>query len=75
MAFAIAMSADGLFGGLGAALMGLDLWKATALNFVCGVIAVQLGSFMGRTAAKKMERDFSWIGGVLFVVLAFTKVV
>ena len=75
VAFGIAMSADGLFGGLGAALMGLDLWKATALNFVCGMIAVQLGSFMGRAAAKKMERDFSWIGGVLFVVLAFPKVV
>ncbi len=75
VAFALAMSADGLFGGLGAALMGMNLWTAVGLNFVLGVAAVCLGSGLGRAAVKKCSRDFSWIGGAMFVVLAFTKIV
>lgn len=74
-AFALAMSADGLFGGVGAALLGLNLWGAAGLHAVLGVAAVCLGNCLGRFAVKKSSRDFSWIGGAMFVALAFTKIV
>ena len=72
--FALAMSFDGLFGGLGAAFLGIDIRRATLGNFILSFLAVCAGSALGRAAAGR-ERDLSWLGGALFVVLAFSKLV
>lgn len=72
--FALAMSMDGLFGGLGAAFLGINVWLTTLLNFIIGFAAVRIGSAAGRNAVRKREMDLSWVGGILFVILAFTKI-
>lgn len=72
--FALAMSLDAFFGGIGAAFLGIDVWRATALNFIFSCAAVWLGSRLGIYMAKETKWDFSWIGGMLFVVLAFSKI-
>lgn len=72
--FALAMSLDGLVGGLGASFLGINLWLTTAASLVFGYAAVEAGSFLGRHIATRSEKDFSWISGVLFVILAFRKV-
>lgn len=71
--FALAMSMDGLAGGLGAAFLGIDVWETTAASLLLGYAAVRLGSFIGAHVALHSKKDFSWVGGVLFVVLAFQK--
>lgn len=71
--FALAMSLDGLFGGLGAALLGINIWMTVLLHFLLCFFAVRAGSFVGRRAASKKELDLSWLGGTLFLVLAFGK--
>lgn len=72
--FALAMSMDGLFGGLGAAFLGINVWLTTLLNFIIGFAAVRIGSAAGRNAVRKREMDLSWVGGILFVILAFSKI-
>lgn len=72
--FALAMSLDGFFGGLSAAFLGINVWQTTALNFLLSYAAVWLGSRAGMCMVKKRERDFSWVSGALFVVLAFSKI-
>ncbi|MBO5069422.1 MAG: manganese efflux pump [Roseburia sp.] len=71
--FALAMSLDGLFGGLGAAMLGINIWLTVICNFAISFLAVMTGSLAGRAAALRRDTDLSWLGGVLFVVLAFTK--
>lgn len=73
--FALAMSMDGFFGGLGAAFLGINIWWTTLLNFIFGFAAVRLGCLAGEKVALRQDRDLSWIGGALFVFLAFSKIV
>lgn len=72
--FALAMSIDGLFGGLTAAFLGINIWITTLLNFFVGYLAVRLGSVAGRRAAMKRDVDLSWLGGILFMILAISKI-
>jgi putative sporulation protein YtaF len=71
--FALAMSVDGFFGGLSAAFLAINIWLAVICNFLFGFLAVRVGSLAGRYISGKKDRDLSWIGGVLFLVLAFGK--
>lgn len=73
--FALAMSMDGFFGGLGAAFLGINIWWTTLLNFIFGLAAVLSGCSVGKKVALRQEKDLSWIGGALFVLLAFSKIV
>lgn len=73
--FALAMSLDGFFGGLGAAFLEIDIWMTVFFNFLFSFVAVSLGCLAGRKAAGKRKEDYSWIGGALFVLLAFCKLV
>lgn len=72
--FALAMSLDGLVGGLGAAVLGIQIYETVFWNFLLGVAAVWTGSLVGRRTAAKEEMDVSWVGGVLFLILALGKV-
>lgn len=72
--FALAMSVDGFFGGLGAAFLDISIAGTVCLNLVFSALAVLGGSAVGKYAADRCKRDYSWIGGVLFVVLAFSKI-
>lgn len=72
--FALAMSLDGFFGGLGAAFLDIDIGWTVLGNFLLSFVAVQVGCCAGRRAMMRWKRDFSWIGGALFVALAFSKI-
>lgn len=73
--FALAMSLDGFFGGLGAAFLHINVVETVLMNFLLGYAAVRAGSCAGMHAAVRREGDYSWIGGALFVLLAFSKLV
>lgn len=73
--FALAMSLDGFFGGLGAAFLHINVVETVLMNFFLGYAAVRAGSLAGMRAAVRREGDYSWIGGALFVLLAFSKLV
>lgn len=72
--FALAMSMDGFFGGLGAGFLKMNLWLTTLGNFFVSFLAVKLGCAAGIFASKRQKADLSWVGGVLFLVLAFSKI-
>lgn len=72
--FALAMSLDGFVGGLGAGFLGLDIRWTVLGNLMLSFLAVSIGSYIGRKAVQRRECDLSWVGGVLFVLLAFKKI-
>lgn len=72
--FALAMSMDGFFGGLGASFLGINIWLTSVLNLLLSYVAVSAGSRLGERLTKRCQKDFSWVGGVLFVCLAIGKI-
>lgn len=73
--FALAMSLDGFFGGLGASFLGIDIWLTGVLNILLSYAAVNVGSRVGEHLIRRCQKDFSWVGGVLFICLAFSKII
>lgn len=71
---AMAMSIDSLIAGTLAAFMEVNIWQTMAAAFVIGVAAIYAGQLLGRKIASRCKWDLSWMSGVLFLVLAFTKV-
>ena len=72
--FALAMSLDGMFGGLGAGFTGKNIYFTVMGSFVVSFCAVLCGCRIGMQASKRWNTDVSWLGGVLFVILAFQKI-
>ena len=73
--FALAMSLDGMFGGLGAGFTGNYIWSTVIGSFIISFCAVICGCTIGMQASKRWKADISWLGGVLFVMLAFQKII
>ena len=73
--FALAMSLDGMFGGLGAGFTGKNIYFTVMGSFVVSFCAVLCGCRIGMQASKRWKADVSWLGGVLFVILAFQKMI
>ena len=73
--FALAMSLDGMFGGLGAGFGGKYIFLTVLGSFVVSFCAVLCGCRIGMRASKRWKTDVSWLSGVLFVILAFQKMI
>lgn len=71
---ALAMSIDSLIAGTLAAFMQVEIWKTVLAAFCVGILAMYAGQMSGRKLASLCKWDLSWMSGVLFLVLAFTKV-
>ena len=72
---AIALSLDGLAVGFGAALGGANGWAVLLFSLVTNMLAIISGRYIGEKAARKFKFNLSWLGGVVLIVLAFTKLV
>jgi putative Mn2+ efflux pump MntP len=70
--FALAMSADGFFGGFG-------MWACAfepailLLNLPVTYLAVRLGAVTGHKLLCGLKYDLSWVGGAVFIALAFLR--
>lgn len=71
--FALAMSMDGLFGGIGAAFLKINITATVLINFVISFILILAGYYVGEKTSAKIEKDVGWISGALFLLLAFRK--
>jgi putative Mn2+ efflux pump MntP len=70
---AAALSIDGLAAGFGAALGGVNGAVMLAVSLAAHMIAIPLGCILGRRLAQKTKFNISWIGGVVIIILAITK--
>jgi len=70
---AAALSVDGLAAGFGAALGGVNGLVMLIISLIAHMAAVPLGCVLGRRLSQKTNLNISWIGGVVIIILAFTK--
>jgi len=73
VSLALALSLDGLAVGFGAGLKGMNIFLITLLSLITNAAAILIGCQIGRTLAKKIHCNLSWIGGLLLIILAFMK--
>lgn len=71
--FSFAMSIDSLIAGTMAAFLKISIPLTVSAAFVMGEIFTHLGLFLGHKLSRRCPQDISWIGGILFIVLAILK--
>ncbi|MFQ9515909.1 MAG: manganese efflux pump [Eubacterium sp.] len=71
--FSLAMSIDSLIAGTMAAFLKISVSLTILTAFAMGSIFTCLGQFLGHKISSKTPVDLSWIGGILFIILAFSK--
>lgn len=69
----LALSLDSAAAGIGAASSQFPVLLTAALAFIIGIAAVYSGCALGRIISTKTKFNFSMIGGVLLLFLAFAK--
>lgn len=72
--FSLAMSIDSLIAGTMAAFLKISIPLTVAAAFLMGELFTYLGLFLGHKISHHCPRDLSWIGGILFIMLAVLKI-
>jgi len=71
---AAGLSLDGLAVGFGAALGQSNAVVMVAASLISDTAAVMLGCFAGGKLAKKAKLNVSWLGGVIIIILAVSRI-
>ena len=70
---AIALSLDGAAVGFGAALGGANGLAVFLFSLITNMLAIIFGRYIGEKAASKLKFNLSWLGGIILMILAFSK--
>jgi putative sporulation protein YtaF len=70
---ALALSIDGFAAGFGWGLTHINYIELILLSLLSNLLAVAGGYFLGKLLTKITKLDFSWVGGLILIILAFTK--
>lgn len=71
--FSLAMSIDSLLAGTLSGFLMMPPVLTTVVAFVIGIAVMYMGLFLGHKLALLKNWDLSWISGVLFLILALSK--
>lgn len=69
----LAMSIDSLFTGIMAAFLKISIPITMLTTFLVGECFTYLGLFIGHKISTRCPKDLTWLGGILFILLAFLK--
>ena len=69
----IALSIDSAAAGIGAGAMATPVLSSIVLTWITNIIAILSGSYLGYKIAQKISLDFSWISGILLIILGLSK--
>ena len=69
----IALSLDNLAAGVGAGLTCSSVWTAGIAAMLLGTGMLMVGSRAARAAVGKLKKDLSLLGGVMLLILAFSR--
>ena len=72
---AVSLSLDGFAVGLGAAMIGVNLFAMTGFTLIFGFAALLLGGWIGNKMASKLHFNLSWLAGIILICLAFMQLV
>lgn len=71
----IALSLDSLAVGFGSSLGDINYIQIILFSLCFGMIAIWLGTFIGKKLAEKSNFNISWLSGVILMILAIMKII
>lgn len=71
---AFALSLDSLAVGFGSSLISINYIQVFIVALFIGIIAILLGSFMGRKFVESTNLNLSWLSGTMLIIFAFLRV-
>lgn len=71
---AIALSIDSLASGFALGISIIQPLPVLIISFCIGILAILCGSFLGSRMLSLKECRLSWLSGVLFLILAFSRI-
>lgn len=74
MYLAVALSIDSLVSGFALGIGITHPLPIMLISFCIGIVAVLTGSALGRMATTMADRNLSWMSGILFLILAVTRI-
>ncbi|MCL2388231.1 MAG: manganese efflux pump [Defluviitaleaceae bacterium] len=75
IALAVSLSLDGMAVGFAAVLAGVNPWALLGWSLITNTIAIILGRKIGHSLAEKLPFNISWVGGVVLIALAFSRLI
>jgi len=72
---AVSLSLDGFAVGLGAALLGFNVWAIILFSLVANGLALIMGCALGNKMADTLRFNISWLAGVILILLAFVQLI
>ncbi|WP_416199045.1 MAG: sporulation membrane protein YtaF [Sporanaerobacter sp.] len=69
----MALSLDALGIGFGSALGNINYIQVLVLSFVFNMAIILIGLFLGEKFVSKSKMEFSWISGLILILLALCK--
>ena len=73
LVLAVSLSLDSLAIGLGAAMIGANIWFLIVLTLITDFVALLFGGWLGNKAASKLRFNISWLAGVILIGLAIMQ--
>lgn len=70
---ALALSLDGAAAGFGAALGQASIPAVVTASLAANQLTLQLGSWLGERLSRRLNMSLSWLGGVILLLLALSK--
>ncbi len=70
----ITLSLDSAAAGIGAGVLKAPALFTAVIAFAVGLCTVYMGSAIGNRVSAHGKGDFSWVSGLLFLLLAFLKI-
>lgn len=71
---AVALSIDSLVSGFALGIHIHNPITVLVISFIVGLVAVYLGAYFGEHYVRMVKWNFSWLSGILFLILAFTRI-
>lgn len=71
---AVALSIDSLASGFALGISIVQPLSVLVISFCVGILAILGGSFLGSRVLSLKECRLSWVSGVLFLILAFSRI-
>ncbi|EEA04263.1 sporulation protein YtaF [Burkholderia sp. H160] len=74
LALALALTINNIPNGVGAGMLGLNIYAMTAAVFVVSIITIWLGIYLGKLGVRWMGRFAGVLGGVLLICVGFYEI-
>lgn len=71
---ALALSLDGAAAGFGAALGQASIPAVVIASLIANQLTLLMGSWLGERLSKRFNMSLGWLGGVILLLLAISKV-